>query len=307
MQLRHLEVFHAIMQAGSVTGAARLLETSQSSVSKVLQHFELQLGLALFERKARKLHPTPEARRLYQETDCLVSHLQGVRRLAATLSQNGGEVLRVAATPSVANAVLAPAVIAWRQRFPGMRCELSTYHTGDIVARLLLGEADMGLSLQDPRHAGIHAEVLAEHVVMVAARPGTWPEADCAMPLPLASLAGELVGLAHTDPVGALVQAALDAQDIDLACFTVVQTHQLALALVAAGHGMALLDPFTAASMAANVVQTRQCAPAMPVSLYLLRPEHAAMSEPASALARQIAVAARAALGRREECLLVMA
>ncbi len=296
MQLRHLEVFHAIMQAGSVTGAARLLETSQSSISKVLQHFELQLGLALFERKARKLYPTPEARRLYQETAGLVTHLEGVRRVAATLGRNDGEVLRVAATPSVAGALLAPAVIAWRRGFPGMRCELSTYHTDDIVARLLLGEADVGLSLQDPRHPGISAEVLAEHVVMLAAPPGTWPLAECATPLPVAALDGALVGLAHTDPVGALVQAALEAQELYPFCPTVVQTHQLALAMVAAGHGMALVDPFTAAAMNATVVQTRQCAPAMPVCLFLLKREHPPLGPAAAALGRHVATAAKAAL-----------
>ena len=296
MQLRHLEVFHAIMQVGSVTGAARLLDTSQSSVSKVLQHFELQLGLALFERKARKLYPTPEARRLYQETAGLVTRLQGVRRLAASLSQGGTDVLRVAATPSIAGAVLAPAMIAWRKEWPATRCELSTHHTSEIVARLLLGEADIGLSLQDPRHAAIDAAVLAEHVVMVAAAPATWPQGACAQPLPLAALSGRLIGLAHADPVGALVQAALDAQDLIPDCATVVQTHQLALALVAAGHGMALIDPFTAASAAATSVQTRQCAPAMPVSLFLLRRDPGDMAEPARALARHIAAGARAAL-----------
>ncbi len=297
MQLRHLEVFHAIMQVGSVTGAARMLETSQSSVSKVLQHFELQLGYCLFERKARKLYPTPEARRLYQETGDLVIHLQGVRRLAATLSQSSAHVLRVAATPSIAGALLAPA-IAWRRRFPDLRCELSTWHTDAIVARLLLGEADVGLSLQDPRHAGITATVLAEHVVMVAAPAGTWPPAACATPLPVAALQGRLIGLAHLDPVGALVQAALDAQDLHPVCATVVQTHQLALALVAAGHGLALIDPFTAASVPSTVVQTRQCAPAMPVSLFLLTRDSAAPGEPAAVLAREVAGAARTALAQ---------
>ena len=298
MQLRHLEVFHAIMQCGSVTGAARMLATSQSSVSKVLQHFEIQLAYALFERKARKLHPTPEARRLYQETATLVTHLQGVRRVAATLTSSAGEVLRVAATPSIAGALLAPAVIAWRARFTGTRCELSTFHTEKIVERLLLGEADVGLSLQDPRRAGIAATVLAEHVVMVAAAAGTWPQEALARPLPMAALSGPMVGLAEGDPVGALVQAALEGHGVDPCCSTVVQTHQLALALVAAGHGMALIDPFTAAGMQPGVLQTRPCAPAMPVSLFLLTREQSTVSEHAAFLAQQVGAAARAALGR---------
>ena len=40
MKLRHIEVFQAIRQAGSVSGAAQLLHVSQPAVSKVLQHAE---------------------------------------------------------------------------------------------------------------------------------------------------------------------------------------------------------------------------------------------------------------------------
>ena len=66
MRLRHIEVFHAIMQAGSVSGAAQLLHISQPAVTKVLQHAELQLGLQLFDRVRGKLVPTPEAQRSRQ-------------------------------------------------------------------------------------------------------------------------------------------------------------------------------------------------------------------------------------------------
>ena len=62
MRLRHIEVFHAIMQAGTISGAAQLLHISQPAVTKVLQHCELQLGMALFDRVRGKLYPTPEAR-----------------------------------------------------------------------------------------------------------------------------------------------------------------------------------------------------------------------------------------------------
>ena len=65
MRLRHIEVFHAVMQAGTVSGAAHLLHISQPAVTKVLQHAEAQLGFALFERVRGKFHPTPEALRLY--------------------------------------------------------------------------------------------------------------------------------------------------------------------------------------------------------------------------------------------------
>ena len=61
MRTRHIEVFNSIYKTGSVTAAAKLLNVSQPSVSKVLAHAEQQLGFRLFERIKMKLVPTPEA------------------------------------------------------------------------------------------------------------------------------------------------------------------------------------------------------------------------------------------------------
>ena len=47
MRLRHIELFHAVLTAGSLTGAARMLNISQPAASKVLQLAEQQLGFAL--------------------------------------------------------------------------------------------------------------------------------------------------------------------------------------------------------------------------------------------------------------------
>ena len=59
MNLRQIEIFRAVMSAGSITGAARLLHVSQPSVSRMVRHLELQLGVALFERRNGRLFATP--------------------------------------------------------------------------------------------------------------------------------------------------------------------------------------------------------------------------------------------------------
>ena len=64
MRLRHIEVFHAVYTCGSITGAAKLLNVSQPSISKVLAHAEQQLGFHLFDRQKGKMYPTREAERL---------------------------------------------------------------------------------------------------------------------------------------------------------------------------------------------------------------------------------------------------
>ncbi len=50
VNLRHIEIFHAVMTAGSLTEAAHLLHTSQPTVSRELARFEKVIGLKLFER-----------------------------------------------------------------------------------------------------------------------------------------------------------------------------------------------------------------------------------------------------------------
>lgn len=64
MRLRHIEVFQAIVDTGSISAAARQLNVSQPNVSRVLSHAEQQLGFTLFERGSQGMIPTLEAQRL---------------------------------------------------------------------------------------------------------------------------------------------------------------------------------------------------------------------------------------------------
>ncbi|MDB5747340.1 MAG: transcriptional regulator [Massilia sp.] len=296
MRLRHIEVFHAIMQVGTISGAAQVLHISQPAVTKVLQHAELQLGMPLFERVRGKLYPKPEAHRLFAETEKLNRDLQGIRRLAASLKGRAVETVRLVSTPTLAISVLPQAMTAWRRDFAQTRCELATYHTSEIVNALRLGEADLALSLQDPRHPGIVAEPIAQGMLTVMAPAGTWSEAECAQPFSAADLTGELIGLADNDPLGEMVVASCEAEGVTPVFRTVVQTYQIARSLVEAGAGTAVLDPFTAASAAAGKVECRQWAPAMPVQLYLLTASHAPLSHGARELANAIGATARACL-----------
>jgi DNA-binding transcriptional LysR family regulator len=293
MRLRHIEVFHAIMQVGTISGAAQVLHISQPAVTKVLQHAELQLGMPLFERVRGKLYPKPEAHRLFAETEKLNRDLQGIRRLAASLKNRAEETVRLISTPTIAVSVLPAALTVWRRDFAQTRCELATFHTSEIVNALRLGEADLALSLQDPRHPGIEAEPIAQGALTVMAPAGTWTGQECGQPITPAGLSGELIGLADRDPLGEMVVAACEAQDVHPVFRTVVQTYQIARSLVEAGAGTAVLDPFTAASAAPGKVQCRPWAPTIPVQLYLLTASHAPLSHGARELANCIGATAR--------------
>lgn len=61
LSIRQLEAFDAFMQSRTVSGAARQLNISQPSVSRLLQDLEADCGLALFERRGGRLLPTHQA------------------------------------------------------------------------------------------------------------------------------------------------------------------------------------------------------------------------------------------------------
>ena len=133
-------------------------------------------------------------------------------------------------------------------------------------------------------------------MLTVMAPRGTWSEDELSTPFGAEGLTGELIGLSDGDPLGEIVVAACEAQGVQPVYHTVVQTYQIARSLVEAGAGLAVLDPFTAASADPAKVQCRPWSPAMPVHLYLLSASHSPLSHGARELANCIGATARACL-----------
>jgi len=190
MRLRHIELFHAVLTTGSLTGAARLLNISQPAASKVLQHAELQLGYALFSRVRGRLQPTSEALLLRHRVERVVHELHGLQRLTANIGRPESYPLRVTCTPTLAQALVPDATTLLRKAFPGTTAELFTQHSAEMCESLMLHEADIGLTLQDAGHQGLHQEPLCHGHVMVIAPPGWWSAAELTQPLPVTALPG---------------------------------------------------------------------------------------------------------------------
>ena len=85
MNLRQLEAFRATMVAGSITGAAGILNISQPSVSRLIADLELSVGFALFRRVGRGLVATVEARRFFEAVEGMFMGVDRLRELADTI------------------------------------------------------------------------------------------------------------------------------------------------------------------------------------------------------------------------------
>ena len=245
MNLRQIEVFRAVMLAGSVTDAARLLHVSQPGISRMLGHIELQLGLALFERKKGRLLPTPEAQALYQEVCEVYGGIRRVTERAEELKSGAGLSLRVLASPSTAMVAVPRAVAALAGEYPAARIYLETLPTREMLSRLTSREADLAISTIPTDNA------------LLASRPvGKW-RLVCVFPRghalaskrllhPRDVLKERLISFSRDTPQGRIIDDWCARSQVKAASSVEVRSGQMACALAACGAGVAIVDDLTA-------------------------------------------------------------
>ena len=103
---RLIRSFLAALEAGSLLGAARMLNTSQPTVGRHIAELESQLGLVLFERTGRGLIPTSSALQLADSARAMeAGALQLARTLSGAQTQTTGTVRITASVPVSSNQV----------------------------------------------------------------------------------------------------------------------------------------------------------------------------------------------------------
>lgn len=143
MTTRDLEIFVAVVERGSMSGAARELCISQSSVSQVISDIEREYGVLLFERYAHSIYLTHTGKILLEYAR---QTLYLVRETDAFLRSDArhGE-LRVGASVTVGSCVLCPVLDRLRELEPELQAEVVVSNSHEIEARLLKSELDIGL------------------------------------------------------------------------------------------------------------------------------------------------------------------
>jgi DNA-binding transcriptional LysR family regulator len=117
-QLYLMKLFIAIVQKGSFAGAARLLDVAAAKASKDIHYLETSLDCILLNRSTRSLNITDAGELFYQSAlDIVEMHSQMLDNLAMLKNNISGE-LRITAPALWGEVVLAPIIIAYRQRFP---------------------------------------------------------------------------------------------------------------------------------------------------------------------------------------------
>ncbi|EJG1032255.1 LysR family transcriptional regulator [Vibrio parahaemolyticus] len=278
MNLRQLEVFYAIMQAGTVSGAARLLHVSQPNVTRVLAHTEQQLGFALFERVKGRLVPTQEAKALLPKAEKVYQQLGQFRSLTNKVKQ-GTQHLRIGAPPVLAAHLLAPTV-ALLSKEHGISFELLTANRDELCSGLLKHELDVAIAFGEETPPALMGHVLLkENLALIAPKSAAIPAEKTVILEELISHDLPIIGLDSRDPLGLLLHQTLSARDEHYQHAITVRSYSAAAELVKHQAGFAIVDPWTAKQYRQDdVVSVHALEPNMSFSVSILFAEHTPQS-----------------------------
>jgi len=282
LNLRQIEVFRAIMIAGSISQAAKALNVSQPAVSRLLSYTEQRLGMLLFERIKGRLYPTPEARRLLAEVNLVYQGVQRVNELAEDLIEHRLGHLRVACSPSLGMGFMPMAIAEFLRRFPDARLSLATLAPQSLTQALLTQQADLGVVFLPQAHPNLAARPLYGNR-LVAALPRSHALARRKV-LSLEALAAQpFIGYSPEVPIGQVVRQLFSEAGLSLRPKVEVQQVHVACALVQAGVGVSIIDEFAAGGPTGAGLAVRPIKQAVDAPVHVVHPAFEPMSRLAHA------------------------
>ncbi|APE31138.1 LysR family transcriptional regulator [Halomonas aestuarii] len=243
---RQIEAFRAVMISGTTSGAADILCVSQPAISRLLADFEDTVGVTMFERRRRRLHPTPEARFFFEEVERAFVSLEHLSRAAEELREFHLGALRIASMPAASVEFLPALADRFGQAHPGVSVTLQVRSTQQVVDLVASQQFDLGvisgIALDDP---AVEERTLADSRLVCALPPGH-PLSEHEVVRP-GDLEGEVfVSLGSEQSIRHTIDGVFNNAGVKRQLLIDTQLHYAACAFVLAGSGVSLVDPLTA-------------------------------------------------------------
>lgn len=160
--------FLVAAEEGSLSAAARALGQTQPTLGRQIRALEDELGIALFERDARGLVPTPSGLELLDHVRAMAEAAGHVSRLASGQSQSVDGTVRISATHAVATHLLPAMLATLREAAPALQVEIvATSANSDLRRR----EADVAIRASRPQDPELIARKVREDAATFYASP----------------------------------------------------------------------------------------------------------------------------------------
>lgn len=144
MDWNDVQIFLALIRAGSVRGAGKKLAISHATVARRIDAFEKRLGVSLFNRLKTGYELTKAGEDLIDAAENVESELHSIQRKLVGQDKKLAGTIRVTATELVASYFLIPELANFMTMYPHTKIEMiDTYLELDLSRR----EADIALRI----------------------------------------------------------------------------------------------------------------------------------------------------------------
>ncbi len=245
-RFRQYQAFHAIIDTGTVTGAAEALGISQPGISNLIAELERQTKLKLFERQRGRLVPTPEAAVLFREVDTVVRGLDHVTQAVVDLQNQKAGQLQVATSHAMAFGFMPGEIARFVKDRPNLTIAFQSQYSSKIQEWVSAGLFEIGICEVPLRHDGLDRRDLSFAVQCVVPDTSPLAQHEVLTPSLLSDEPFIVMGADHL--VTARTREAFHAEGARLRIRGHTDLFRNALSLVKQGLGVALVDPFTLSS-----------------------------------------------------------
>lgn len=244
--LRQVEVIRAVMVAGTVSGAAKLLGVSAPGISRLVKHAERSLGVRFFQRKGGRFFPTAEAEQIFEQINVVYKKVDDLNFILSRIGGGDLSDLRIGSVPSLSQSMAPRAIARVRRRYPNLRVDINILKIEEAIDYLLLGKGEcVAMSYRFDHPAIVFAPLATGELYCIV--PANHELAARAEISVSDMTRYPLIGIDPNDPYGRIM-AELFARD-GLAYDIRIRARfgTTVCALVAAGLGVAVIDQFTLA------------------------------------------------------------
>ena len=280
--LRQIEAFLAVAEAGNFSRAATQIGMTQPGISQAIRDIEALLGLKLFDRTTRRVELTAAGHSFRSGA------LKSVEALDAAVSEAHDHTalrqghLRLAAPPFLAATVLPQVLSAFKAQYPGLRLELFDTTTAQILARVAGHQVDLGLGTFPAGSDDLGRRVVLHDEMMCFFNPGF----DLPQPTRWADLAGHpVIVLTRASALRLRAEMGFEAAGLTLSPAFEVEQIATALALAKAGLGVAILPGYARAGQPKGIVAHGLESPVLRREVALIYAADRALSPAATAFA----------------------
>lgn len=145
MNLRRFEIFRAVVESATLTGAAQRLNLTQPAVTKAIQQLEDELGLTLFERSRGRLQPNNNAKDLYEYLEEIFLRLSMLKNFSVDRRELRRGHVNFACNAFFSAAFMPKIVRDFHDNYPGITISMQTRSSNKINELVDSGLLNIGI------------------------------------------------------------------------------------------------------------------------------------------------------------------